>query len=136
MSFLGQKNQHPQQTICHITRTNPETHKIINRDIKKSAMYSGLISGVGPRYCPSIEDKIVRFSEKKDHQIFLEPEGIDSDWMYPNGISTSLPKETQEEYVQSIKGFENAKILQYGYAVEYDYIDPVSYTHLTLPTSG
>ena len=87
-------------------------------------MYSGLISGVGPRYCPSIEDKIVRFSEKKDHQIFLEPEGIDSDWMYPNGISTSLPKETQEEYVQSIKGFENAKILQYGYAVEYDYIDP------------
>ncbi len=124
MSFLGQKNQHPQQTICHITRTNPETHKIINRDIKKSAMYSGLISGVGPRYCPSIEDKIVRFSEKKDHQIFLEPEGIDSDWMYPNGISTSLPKETQEEYVQSIKGFENAKILQYGYAVEYDYIDP------------
>ena len=118
MSFLGQKNQHPQQTICHITRTNPETHKIINRDIKKSAMYSGLISGVGPRYCPSIEDKIVRFSEKKDHQIFLEPEGIDSDWMYPNGISTSLPKETQEEYVQSIKGFENAKILQYGYAVE------------------
>ena len=124
MSFLGQKNQHPQQTICHITRTNPETHKIINRDIKKSAMYSGLISGVGPRYCPSIEDKIVRFSEKKDHQIFLEPEGIDSDWMYPNGISTSLPKETQEEYVQSIKGFEDAKILQYGYAVEYDYIDP------------
>ena len=124
MSFLGQKNQHPQQTICHITRTNPKTHKIINRDIKKSAMYSGLISGVGPRYCPSIEDKIVRFSEKKDHQIFLEPEGIDSDWMYPNGISTSLPKETQEEYVQSIKGFENAKILQYGYAVEYDYIDP------------
>ena len=124
MSFLGQKNQHPQQTICHITRTNPEAHKIINRDIKKSAVYSGLISGVGPRYCPSIEDKIVRFSEKKDHQIFLEPEGIDSDWMYPNGISTSLPKETQEEYVQSIKGFENAKILQYGYAVEYDYIDP------------
>ena len=124
MSFLGQKNQHPQQTICHITRTNPKTHKIINRDIKKSAMYSGLISGVGPRYCPSIEDKIVRFSEKKDHQIFLEPEGIDSDWMYPNGISTSLPKETQEEYVQSIKGFENAKILQYGYAVEYDYIYP------------
>ncbi len=128
MSFLGPKNQHPQQTICHITRTNNETHKIINRDIKKSAMYSGLISGVGPRYCPSIEDKIVRFSEKQDHQIFLEPEGIDSDWMYPNGISTSLPKKTQEEYVQSIKGFENAKILQYGYAVEYDYIDPRNLT--------
>mgnify|MGYP001163953662 FL=1 len=128
MSFLGPKNQHPQQTICHITRTNNETHKIINRDIKKSAMYSGLISGVGPRYCPSIEDKVVRFSEKQDHQIFLEPEGIDSDWMYPNGISTSLPKKTQEEYVQSIKGFENAKILQYGYAVEYDYIDPRNLT--------
>ena len=128
MSFLGKKNQHPKQTVCHITRTNKETHKIINRDIKKSAMYSGLISGVGPRYCPSIEDKVVRFSEKQNHQIFLEPEGIESDWMYPNGISTSLPRETQDEYVQSIKGFEGAKILQYGYAVEYDYIDPRNMT--------
>ena len=128
MSFLGEKNQHPKQTVCHITRTNKETHKIINRDIKKSAMYSGLISGVGPRYCPSIEDKVVRFSEKQNHQIFLEPEGIESDWMYPNGISTSLPRETQDEYVQSIKGFEGAKILQYGYAVEYDYIDPRNMT--------
>ena len=128
MSFLGEKNQHPKQTVCHITRTNKETHKIINRDIKKSAMYSGLISGVGPRYCPSIEDKVVRFSEKQNHQIFLEPEGIESDWMYPNGISTSLPRETQDEYVQSIKGFESAKILQYGYAVEYDYIDPRNMT--------
>ena len=128
MSFLGEKNQHPKQTVCHITRTNKETHKIINRDIKKSAMYSGLISGVGPRYCPSIEDKVVRFSEKQNHQIFLEPEGIESDWMYQNGISTSLPRETQDEYVQSIKGFEGAKILQYGYAVEYDYIDPRNMT--------
>tara|TARA_B100001057_G_scaffold131838_1_gene131084 strand:- start:11589 stop:13397 length:1809 start_codon:yes stop_codon:yes gene_type:complete len=128
MSFLGKKNPHPKQTVCHITRTNKETHKIINRDIKKSAMYSGLISGVGPRYCPSIEDKVVRFSEKQNHQIFLEPEGIESDWMYPNGISTSLPRETQDEYVQSIKGFESAKILQYGYAVEYDYIDPRNMT--------
>ena len=128
MSFLGKKNPHPKQTVCHITRTNKETHKIINRDIKKSAMYSGLISGVGPRYCPSIEDKVVRFSEKQNHQIFLEPEGIESDWMYPNGISTSLPRETQDEYVQSIKGFEGAKILQYGYAVEYDYIDPRNMT--------
>ena len=87
-------------------------------------MYSGLISGVGPRYCPSIEDKIIRFSEKNHHQIFVEPEGLNTNWVYPNGVSTSLPKEVQEEYIRSIKGFESAKILQYGYAVEYDYIDP------------
>ena len=87
-------------------------------------MYSGLISGVGPRYCPSIEDKITRFSGKESHQIFVEPEGLNTDWVYPNGISTSLPKDTQEEYIRSIAGFENAKIHQYGYAVEYDYIDP------------
>ena len=124
MSFLGAKNKHPKQTNCHITQTNEHTHKIIQENIKKSAMYSGLISGVGPRYCPSIEDKIVRFAEKKHHQIFVEPEGLDSDWVYPNGISTSLPKEVQEEYIHSIKGFEDAKILQFGYAVEYDYIDP------------
>tara|TARA_Y100000748_G_scaffold77735_1_gene64198 strand:- start:1629 stop:3443 length:1815 start_codon:yes stop_codon:yes gene_type:complete len=124
MSFLGAKNKHPKQTNCHITQTNEHTHKIIQENIKKSAMYSGLISGVGPRYCPSIEDKIVRFAEKKHHQIFVEPEGLGSDWVYPNGISTSLPKEVQEEYIHSIKGFEDAKILQFGYAVEYDYIDP------------
>ena len=87
-------------------------------------MYSGLISGVGPRYCPSIEDKITRFSGKESHQIFVEPEGLNTDWVYPNGISTSLPKDTQEEYIRSIAGFENAKIHEYGYAVEYDYIDP------------
>ena len=124
MSFLGPKNKHPRQTSCHITQTNENTHKIIEENIKKSAMYSGLISGVGPRYCPSIEDKIVRFSEKKHHQIFVEPEGLETDWVYPNGVSTSLPKEVQEEYIRSIKGFEKAAILQYGYAVEYDYIDP------------
>ena len=124
MSFLMNKNKHPEQTICHITKTNKETHKIIADNINKSAMYSGLISGVGPRYCPSIEDKITRFSQKESHQIFVEPEGLKSDWVYPNGISTSLPREVQLEYVRSIKGFENAEIHQYGYAVEYDYIDP------------
>ena len=133
MSFLGTKNKHPKQTSCHITQTNENTHKIIEQNIKKSAMYSGLISGVGPRYCPSIEDKIVRFAEKKQHQIFVEPEGLESDWVYPNGISTSLPKEVQEEYIRSIRGFEEAKILQYGYAVEYDYIDPRN-LHKTLAT--
>ena len=124
MSYLEEKNKHPKQTSCHITQTNERTHDIIEKNIKKSAMYSGLISGVGPRYCPSIEDKIVRFSEKKHHQIFVEPEGLESDWVYPNGVSTSLPKEVQEEYIHTIKGFEKAEILQYGYAVEYDYIDP------------
>ena len=124
MSYLEEKNKHPKQTSCHITQTNERTHDIIEKNIKKSAMYSGLISGVGPRYCPSIEDKIVRFSEKKHHQIFVEPEGLESDWVYPNGVSTSLPKEVQQEYIHTIKGFEKAEILQYGYAVEYDYIDP------------
>ena len=124
MSYLEEKNKHPKQTSCHITQTNERTHDIIEKNIKKSAMYSGLISGVGPRYCPSIEDKIVRFSEKKHHQIFVEPEGLESDWVYPNGVSTSLPEEVQQEYIHTIKGFEKAEILQYGYAVEYDYIDP------------
>ena len=135
MSFLGPKNKHPRQTSCHITQTNENTHKIIEENIKKSAMYSGLISGVGPRYCPSIEDKIVRFSEKKHHQIFVEPEGLETDWVYPNGVSTSLPKGVQEEYIRSIKGFEKAAILQYGYAVEYDYIDPRN-LHKTLATKN
>jgi len=124
MSFMGSKNKHPEQKSCYITQTNKKTHKIIKENIKKSAMYSGLISGVGPRYCPSIEDKIIRFAEKNHHQIFVEPEGLNTSWVYPNGVSTSLPKEVQEEYIRSIKGFESAKILQYGYAVEYDYIDP------------
>ena len=124
MSFLEEKNQHPKQVSCFITKTNKTTHEIIRKNINKSAMYSGLISGVGPRYCPSIEDKIMRFSTKESHQIFVEPEGLKSNWIYPNGISTSLPGEVQEEYVRSIKGFEKAEILQQGYAVEYDYIDP------------
>ena len=124
MSFLEEKNQHPKQVPCFITKTNKTTHEIIRKNINKSAMYSGLISGVGPRYCPSIEDKIMRFSSKESHQIFVEPEGLKSNWIYPNGISTSLPVDVQEEYIRSIKGFENAEILQQGYAVEYDYIDP------------
>ena len=124
MSFLENKNAHPKQVSCFITKTNKKTHNIIKKNIKKSAMYSGLISGVGPRYCPSIEDKIMRFSSKDSHQIFVEPEGLESNWVYPNGISTSLPREVQEEYIRSIEGFESAEILQQGYAVEYDYIDP------------
>ena len=124
MSFLEEKNQHPKQVSCFITKTNKTTHEIIRKNINKSAMYSGLISGVGPRYCPSIEDKIMRFSSKESHQIFVEPEGLKSNRIYPNGISTSLPGEVQEEYIRSIKGFEKAEILQQGYAVEYDYIDP------------
>ena len=124
MSFLENKNEHPKQVSCFITKTNKRTHNIIKKNIKKSAMYSGLISGVGPRYCPSIEDKIMRFSSKDSHQIFVEPEGLESNWVYPNGISTSLSGEVQEEYIRSIEGFESAEILQQGYAVEYDYIDP------------
>ena len=124
MSFLENKNMHPKQVSCFITKTNKRTHNIIKKNIEKSAMYSGLISGVGPRYCPSIEDKIMRFSSKDSHQIFVEPEGLESNWIYPNGISTSLPGEVQEEYIRSIEGFESAEILQQGYAVEYDYIDP------------
>ncbi len=112
------------QISCGITHTNPLTHEIIRRNLDRSAMYGGHISGVGPRYCPSIEDKIVRFADKESHQIFLEPEGLDDDTVYPNGISTSLPVEVQEEYVRSIKGLESAVITQPGYAIEYDYVDP------------
>ena len=124
MSYMEHKNPHPRQTCCHITKTNTKTHEIIRKNIEKSAMYSGLISGVGPRYCPSIEDKIMRFGDKESHQIFVEPEGLETNWIYPNGISTSLPPEVQQEYIRTIKGFEEAEIMQQGYAVEYDYIDP------------
>ena len=112
------------QVSCGITHTNSQTHDIIRENLEKSAMYSGKIEGVGPRYCPSIEDKIVRFADKDSHQVFLEPESLNDATIYPNGISTSLPLEVQEAYVRSIKGLENVKILQPGYAIEYDYIDP------------
>jgi len=112
------------QVDCHIAHTNPKTHAIIRRNLHRSAVYSDGISGPGPRYCPSIEDKIVRFASKESHQVFLEPEGLDGNTTYPNGISTSLPVPVQEEYVRSIQGLENARILQPGYAIEYDYADP------------
>jgi tRNA uridine 5-carboxymethylaminomethyl modification enzyme len=112
------------QVVCHITHTNARTHEIIHSNIGRSAMYSGRIEGIGPRYCPSIEDKITRFAEKDSHQIFLEPEGVNDPTVYPNGISTSLPADVQEDYVRSIAGLGNARIFQPGYAIEYDYIDP------------
>lgn len=112
------------QVSCGITHTNEQTHDIIRKNLQRSAMYGGQIDGVGPRYCPSIEDKVVRFSDKTSHQIFIEPEGLETDTVYPNGISTSLPADIQREYVSSIVGLENAVILQPGYAIEYDYVDP------------
>ncbi|MDD9738258.1 tRNA uridine-5-carboxymethylaminomethyl(34) synthesis enzyme MnmG [Marinovum sp. SP66] len=122
-SFLS-KAPHLRQVPCGITHTNARTHDIIRDNLDRSAMYGGHIDGIGPRYCPSIEDKIVRFADKESHQIFLEPEGLDSQTVYPNGISTSLPVEVQEAYVRSIAGLEKVEILQPGYAIEYDYVDP------------
>lgn len=122
-SFLSREVSAP-QISCGITHTNPATHEVIRKNIAKSAMYGGHIQGRGPRYCPSIEDKIMRFGDKESHQIFLEPEGLTTETVYPNGISTSLPEEVQEEYVRSIKGLERVEILQPGYAVEYDFLDP------------
>ena len=124
MSKKGKNNKHIKQISCYITRTNTETHKEISDNIKKSAMYSGNIVGIGPRYCPSIEDKIHKFPLKESHQIFIEPEGVDVDLVYPNGISTSLPEENQKRFIQTIKGMEGAEITEYGYAVEYDFVDP------------
>jgi tRNA uridine 5-carboxymethylaminomethyl modification enzyme len=123
-SFMGSSTDHPQQIPCFITHTNSRTHEYISNGLKDSPMYSGNIEGIGPRYCPSIEDKVVRFSERDSHQIFVEPEGLTTHEVYPNGISTSLPYEVQEEFVHSIKGFENAKIIRPGYAIEYDFFDP------------
>ena len=124
MSKQGKNNKHVKQISCYITRTNPKTHKEISDNIQKSAMYSGNIVGIGPRYCPSIEDKIHKFPLKESHQIFIEPEGVDVDLVYPNGISTSLPEENQKRFIQTIKGMESAEITEYGYAVEYDFVDP------------
>jgi len=123
-SFLGKREDHPAQTSCYITYTNEKTHEIINGGLDRSPMYSGVIEGVGPRYCPSIEDKVVRFADKNAHQIFVEPEGLNTHEIYPNGISTSLPFDVQLDLVRSIKGFENAFIMRPGYAIEYDYFDP------------
>ena len=127
-SYMSQQITN-KQISCHITRTNKKTHKIIKDNINKSAMYSGLISGVGPRYCPSIEDKVERFSEKDSHQIFLEPEGLNSNLIYPNGISTSLPEDIQQKFLRTIPGLEKVEVAKYGYAIEYDYVDPRELGH-------
>ena len=133
MTLTEDKPEHVKQLPCYITRTNPHTHKIISKNIEKSAMYSGNITGIGPRYCPSIEDKIFKFSDKSSHQIFIEPEGIGVDLVYPNGISTSLPQYIQDKFIKTIKGMEESVITDYGYAVEYDFIDPRA-LHQTLET--
>ena len=137
-SFLGRRDEHPQQVSCFITRTSERTHDIIRASLDRSPMFSGAIQGAGPRYCPSIEDKIVRFADKDSHQVFVEPEGLDTTVVYPNGISTSLPADVQEDFVRSIRGFENAVITQPGYAIEYDYFDPRDLlpTLETRPVSG
>ena len=123
-SFMGSTADHPRQISCWITHTSERTHDIIRGALDRSPLYTGKIEGVGPRYCPSIEDKVVRFAEKSSHQIFIEPEGLDTTEIYPNGISTSLPYDVQLDLVHSIKGFENAHITRPGYAIEYDYFDP------------
>src|ERR1700743_3404744 len=123
-SYLGSSDQHPRQIPCHITATNERTHDIIRAATARSPLFTGLIEGVGPRYCPSVEDKVVRFADKPSHQIFVEPEGLDSHEIYPNGISTSLPFDVQYELVRSILGFEDAHITRPGYAIEYDFFDP------------
>ena len=123
-SFIGNAAQHPRQIPCHITRTNSKTHDIIRSGLDRSPLYSGIIEGIGPRYCPSIEDKIVRFADRDSHQIFVEPEGLNTHEIYPNGISTSLPFDVQYEFVRSMLGFENAEIVRPGYAIEYDFFDP------------
>ena len=129
LSYTSKDSERPEQLDCFMTRTNKVTHQIITEHLGESPMYSGVIEGVGPRYCPSIEDKVRRFSERDSHQIFAEPEGLNSDLIYPNGISTSLPLKAQEALIKSIKGFENAEIVRPGYAIEYDYFDPTGLKH-------
>ncbi|WP_414502300.1 tRNA uridine-5-carboxymethylaminomethyl(34) synthesis enzyme MnmG [Zymobacter sp. IVIA_5232.4 C2] len=133
MSFLGNREMHPRQVNCYIAHTNERTHDIIRNNLDRSPMYSGVIEGVGPRYCPSIEDKIHRFADKNSHQVFIEPEGLDTPELYPNGISTSLPFDVQLDLVRSMEGLENAHILRPGYAIEYDFFDPRDLHH-TLET--
>jgi tRNA uridine 5-carboxymethylaminomethyl modification enzyme len=123
-SFMGSVDQHPRQVPCYITYTNEQTHEVIRQNLDRSPMYAGVIEGVGPRYCPSIEDKVMRFADRDSHQIFLEPEGLTSNEVYPNGISTSLPFDVQMKIVHSMKGLENASIVRPGYAIEYDFFDP------------
>ncbi len=123
-SFLGRRQEHPRQVCCHITHTNERTHELIRAASDRSPMFTGLIEGVGPRYCPSVEDKVVRFADKASHQVFIEPEGLDTHEVYPNGISTSLPFDVQQAFVRSIRGFEQAHITRPGYAIEYDFFDP------------
>jgi tRNA uridine 5-carboxymethylaminomethyl modification enzyme len=123
-SFMGKASDHPQQIPCYITHTNEKAHDFIRDGLKDSPIYTGNIEGIGPRYCPSIEDKVVRFAQRDSHQIFVEPEGLTTNEVYPNGISTSLPYEVQCNFIQSIKGFENAQIVRPGYAIEYDFFDP------------
>ena len=129
MSYLGSVDQHPRQVCCHITHTNEKTHDIIRSGFDRSPMFAGVIEGVGPRYCPSIEDKVNRFADKTSHQVFVEPEGLDTHELYPNGISTSLPFDIQIAAVRSIRGFENAHITRAGYAIEYDYFNPQDLKH-------
>ena len=137
-SFLGHREEHPRQIACHITHTNARTHEIIRSGLDRSPMYTGVIEGVGPRYCPSVEDKVMRFADKSSHQIFIEPEGLETHVVYPNGISTSLPADVQLELVHSIKGFERAEVIRPGYAIEYDYFDPrdLKYSLETKAISG
>lgn len=123
-SFMGSADEHPEQMPCHITYTNERTHEVIRNNLDRSPMYAGVIEGIGPRYCPSIEDKVMRFADRNQHQIFLEPEGLTSNEIYPNGISTSLPFDVQMQIVHSMKGMENARIVRPGYAIEYDFFDP------------
>jgi len=123
-SFLGSREEHPRQVPCHITHTNAQTHEVIRSGFDRSPMFTGVIEGTGPRYCPSVEDKVNRFADKDSHQIFLEPEGLGTTEIYPNGISTSLPYDVQERFVRTIRGLEQARIVRPGYAIEYDYFDP------------